>query len=140
MRILKYLAGTKAMGLVYTRNDKAPTLEGYFDAAFADNPGMRSTAGWVFIINGAVTAYDSITIKRVVTSSTEAECSAMTVIGKENSWQRRMYQDITGVVDLPPTVVHGDNTASISLLSSGVLVQGQAASRRRRVIRLLGEH
>ena len=81
---------------------------------------MRITAGWVFILDGAVTAYDSSTIRRVVTSSTEAECSAMTIIGKENSWQRRMYQDIHGRATLPPTLIHGDNTASLALLGSGV--------------------
>ena len=65
-------------------------------------------------------AYDSSTIKRMVTSSTEAECTALTVIGKENSWQRQNYLDINGLGHLPPTIVHGDNTASISLTSSGV--------------------
>ena len=108
------------MGLVHQRQEKAVPLEAFVDAAFADNPGMRSTAGWVFLIGGAVTAYDSCTIKRVVTSSTEAECSALTVVGKENSWQRQMYMDIMGLSELAPTLIHGDNTASISLSSSGV--------------------
>ena len=81
---------------------------------------MRSTAGWVYIVNGAVTAYDSVTIKRMVTSSTEAECSALTIVGKENTWQRKMYEDLAGITNLKATVVHGDNSACISLLSSGV--------------------
>jgi len=91
IRILKYLAGTKEFGIVYTRDSAAPPLSAYVDAAFADNPGCRSTAGWVYFINGCVTAYDSHTIKRVVTSSTEAECAGLTIIGKENMWQRQMY-------------------------------------------------
>ena len=82
VRILKYLAGTKSLGLVYTRKVDAPPLEAYVDAAFADNPSMRSTAGWVFLVNGAVTSYSSSTITRIVTSSTEAQCSALAVIGK----------------------------------------------------------
>ena len=76
--------------------------------------------GWIFLIHGSVVAYDSQTIKRVVTSSTEAECAALTVVGKENVWQRQMYSDATGMKDLDPTLVHGDNTASISLISAGV--------------------
>ena len=55
--------------------------------------------------------------KRVVTSSTEAECSALTTIGKENTWQRRMYGDMMDIgQDFPPS----DNTASISMVSTGV--------------------
>ena len=93
----------------------------FVDAAFADNPGCRSTAGWVYFVQGCVVAYDSHTIKRVVTSSTEAECAALTIIGKENTWQRQMYSDLMGLsTEFPPTPIFGDNTASISMISSGV--------------------
>lgn len=53
----------------------------------------------------------SSTIKRKVTSSTEAECSALT---KENSWQREVYRELRGLKEIAPTV-YGDNTACISL-------------------------
>jgi hypothetical protein len=65
-------------------------------------------------------AYDSVTIKQVVTSSTEAECAALTVVGKENSWQRRMYMEANGLDVLSPTPVSEDNTASIALIKAGV--------------------
>ena len=101
-RILKYLAGTKNLGLVYQRNFEGPPLMAYVDAAFADNTDCRSTAGWVFRFRGAVVAYDSVAIKRVVTSSTEAECCGLTIVGKENTWQRQMYTDLTGeILGLP---------------------------------------
>jgi len=114
-RILKYLAGTKSLGIVYKRNNDAPPLEAYVDAAFADDAKMRSTVGWAFLVHGNLVAYDSHTIKRIVTSSTEAECAGLTVIGKENTWQRKIYADLYGATDIAPTGVHGDNTASISL-------------------------
>ena len=95
-------------------------LQAFVDAAFADNPGCRSTAGWIFFINGCVTAYDSQTIKRVVTSSTEAECAALTIVGKENTWQRRIFSEIMGKQLTAPTPIFGDNTASISMIESGV--------------------
>ena len=121
IRILKYLSGTKHFGLVYTRDANAQSLMAYVDASFADNPGCRSTAGWVYFINGACVAYNSHTITRVVTSSTEAECSALTVVGKENSWQREMFSSLMAIPDpLPPTMIYGDNTASISMISTGV--------------------
>lgn len=82
-RIFKYLAGTKKLGLTYNRVKDAPPLCADVDAAFADNTNRRSTAGWAFLINGNVTSYDSHTIKRVVTSSTEAECSARPLLAKK---------------------------------------------------------
>jgi hypothetical protein len=121
VRILKYLAGTTDLGLVYVRESKQQEpLRAYFDASFADNPTMRSTAGWVFLVHGAVVAYDSHTIKRVVTSSTEAECAALTIVGKENTWERRIYGEMMGLAKLQPTAIYGDNTASLALFESGV--------------------
>src|SRR3954464_4872224 len=66
VRILKYLSGTKEYGIIYTRDSRAPPLSAYVDAAFADNPECRSTAGWVYFIHGGLVAYGSQVIKRVV--------------------------------------------------------------------------
>ena len=96
MRILRYLAGTTALGLTYTRDASAPALLAYVDAAFADDTNSKSTAGWAFFVHGALTAYDSSTIKRVVTSSTEAECNALVAVGKQNTWQKRLYEEMMG--------------------------------------------
>ena len=75
-------------------------------------------------LRGGYTSYMvlswGMTLKRSSAwSSTEAECAALTVIGKENVWQRQMYADATGLKDLLPTPIHGDNTASIALISAG---------------------
>ena len=40
-------------------------------------------------------------------------------VGKENTWERKMYLDVTGIQP-EATTIYGDNTASISLLSTGV--------------------
>lgn len=109
LRIAKYLAGTLHMGLVYQRKPNSQNLEAFFDAAFAEGPECKSTVGWTYFIKGCLIAYDSTTIKRVVTSSTEAECSALTVVGKENSWQRRNYLELSGLQSIPPTQIYGDN-------------------------------
>ena len=119
-RIAKYLAGTVNLGLVYRRKESVPALKAFVDAAYADTDGCKSTAGWVYMFQGAMTAYDSITIKRNVTSSTEAECNALTIVGKENTWQRRVYQELTGIKTLEPTPVACDNSASIAMISLGV--------------------
>ena len=93
----------------------------YFDAAFADDHQCKSTAGWVLYMHGSLIGYDTSTIKRVVRSSTEAECNAMAIIGTENTWQRRVYSELMGIKGtLPPTLVYGDNAASLLMLDSGV--------------------
>lgn len=56
----------------------------------------------------------------MVTSSTEAECAALTVIAKESTGERRVSSEIMELSTLPPTPIPGDNTASISLLNLGV--------------------
>ena len=95
------------------RDPAAPQLQAYVDAAFADTAECKSTAGWLYLFHGALIAYDSTTIKRVVTSSTEAECCALVMVAKENVWQRRIIHELT---DKPmvPTPVFGDNSASIT--------------------------
>ena len=85
------------------------------DAAFADTAECISTAGWLYLFHGALIAYDSTTIKRVVTSSTEAECCALVMVAKENVWQRRITHELTGK-PMVPTPVFGDNSASITML------------------------
>lgn len=118
-RIVQYLAGTRHLGLVYSRDKAAQPLRVYVDAAFADDEGCKSTAGWAIMCHGALIAYDSTTIKRVVTSSTEAECHALTIVGKENTWHRRVYQDLMNA-KLEATPVLCDNTSTIAMLNTGV--------------------
>jgi len=95
-------------------------MHAFFDAAFADTADCKSTAGWLAFVNGSLIAYDSTTIKRVVSSSTEAECNAMAILAKENTWHRRLYSEIFNTTELPPTMVYGDNSASLMMLEAGV--------------------
>ena len=120
MRILKYLAGTTKIGLTFNKSIQGPALQAFFDAAFANEHECRSTAGWIMYMHGSLIGYETTTIKRVVLSSTEAECNAMMLLGKENIWQRRLYKELMGIQELQPTQVKGDNAASLLLLDSGV--------------------
>ena len=73
---------------------------------------MDANPGWVYMSQGAMIAYDSVTIKRNVTSSTEAECNALTIIGKENTWQRRIHLELFGLADVAPTPISCDKEKS----------------------------
>jgi len=118
MRILKYLVGTPRLGLVFKRGHSGPRMQAYFDAAFADAADYKSTTGWIAFVDGAPIAYDSTTIKRVVSSSTEAECNAMAIVAKESTFNRRLFSEIFNAGTMPPT--SGDNSASIMMLDAGV--------------------
>ena len=39
-------------GIVYNRKASSPPLQAYVDAAFADDPGCRSTAEWEIYSHG----------------------------------------------------------------------------------------
>ena len=53
-RIVRYLAGTITLGLVYRRDDDAPPLKAFVDAAYADTDQCKSTAGWVYLFRGSI--------------------------------------------------------------------------------------
>jgi len=109
-----------AARIVFKRGHSGPRMQAYFDAAFADTADYKSTAGWIAFVDGAPIAYDSTTIKRVVSSSTEAECNAMAIVAKENTYNRRLFSEIFNAETMPPTSVYGDNSASIMMPDAGV--------------------
>lgn len=119
-RILRYLAGTTTLGLAFRRSTEPISLQAYFDASFANEPNAKSTAGYIIYMGNATIAYDSSSVKRVVLSSTEAECNALVTLWKELTWLRRMIMEVYGLKQLEPTLVSGDNTATLALLNSGV--------------------
>lgn len=44
----------------------------------------------------------------------------MAILAKENTWHRRLYSEIFNTTELPPTMVYGDNSASLMMLEAGV--------------------
>ena len=69
--VLRYLAGTQQLELVYSAAQAG--LEAYADADFAgDLDSRRSTAGFVFVLNGGGVSWSSKLQKTVAASTTEA--------------------------------------------------------------------
>jgi len=76
-RILKYLKGTKDVGLVY-RPDSKP-LVGYVDSDWGNcHLDRRSHSGFIFLLSGCAVTWDSKKQKTVALSSCEAEYMALT--------------------------------------------------------------
>jgi hypothetical protein len=82
LQILRYLAGTKDVGIVYGRSDSvgavgAEHLQGWCDADFAGNlDNRRSTTGYAFTLAGGAISWASKLQPTVATSTTEAEYKA----------------------------------------------------------------
>ena len=87
MRILRYLAKTKLLGLCFSRTDfKEVVLEAFVDASFAGESGFKSRFGYFYFFNGALVSWASQSTSRVVTSSTEAEVNGLVQLGKEREY------------------------------------------------------
>jgi hypothetical protein len=114
-RILRYLAGTKSVGITYSRLPRvdANSFHGYADAAFANTDDYRSTSGYVFIAAGGVITWQSKKQTMIALSSTEAEYVALSEAGQEACWLRSLYAEL-GERQNIPSQIKGDNDGSIA--------------------------
>ena len=115
---LRYLAGTRTLGLCYTgQPDQQPVIEAYADADFGgDLDTRRSTTGYLFIINGGAVSWQSKLQKTVSTSTQEAEYQASGAAAKEALWLRKLLPDLGLPVDV--ITIAGDNQACLDLLNN----------------------
>jgi len=123
--ILEYLNGTRDLGIVFQKPQSftgkilpEDALQVYCDASFASDVGQRSRVGFFFFFLGGLVSWSSALTTRLMSSSTEAECNALVLSGKENIWQREFLQQLKFFPSLPPTKVYQDNRAAL-LLSAG---------------------
>ncbi|SCV68945.1 BQ2448_1965 [Microbotryum intermedium] len=117
MHILRYLQGTRNVGLLFRRSDApgAPLLRGFVDADHgADPETRRSVTGFVFLCAGGAVSWMSKRQALVTVSSTEAEYVAMSFAAREGIWLRRLLSEL-GFAQSEPTRLHGDNQSAIQL-------------------------
>jgi hypothetical protein len=93
-RILRYLAGTKNLGITYTKpstnlaNPNNNYIHGFADAAFANYDDHKSTSGYVFLASGGAITWKSKKQTTIALSSTEAEYVALSEAAREACWLR----------------------------------------------------
>ena len=116
-RILRYLNGTKCLGLTYKGHPLVP--KGFTDADWAGcRDARRSTAGYLFNIGGGAISWQSKRQSVVALSTCEAEFLGQTQATKEAIWLRRLLNELNISQGKAATYICGDNQGAISLSSN----------------------
>jgi hypothetical protein len=131
-RVLRYLAGTMDVGLVFgTRRSGAEASAeslaveccAFADADWAgDCADRKSISGWVAKINGDPISWSSKKQSVVALSTAEAELYAEAAAIQEVMWVRSMLAEL-GLGSKAASTVHGDNQSTIAVSKNGVLSQ-----------------
>ena len=129
--LLRYLKGTKDLGPVYRRDastapfpQAANTLYGFSDSDYAgDVDTLRSTSGYLFLLNGAAVSWKTKRQDIVALSSTEAEFVALSRAGQHAISLRALLFEL-GAAQTDPTVIYEDNLSCITA-STNVQMRGR---------------
>lgn len=113
--VLRYLTGTKNLGLVYCKSDGGgQPAKGYVDSDFAgDLDKRRSLTGYVFTLFENAVSWKATLQHIVALSTTEAEYIAVTEAIKEALWIKGLVNELG--VDQKNIEVHCDNQSAIHL-------------------------
>ncbi|BBN18158.1 hypothetical protein MPTK1_8g00200 [Marchantia polymorpha subsp. ruderalis] len=83
--VLRYLAGTKDLGILYSGSDT--TMKGFCDADFdGDLDSKRSTTSYMLLVNGGAMSWSSRLQKTVALSAMDAEIMTFTSGASEGLW------------------------------------------------------
>jgi hypothetical protein len=125
VRVLKYLAGTKDLGLVWCKGGSA--VHGFVDSDYAgDLDGRKSTSGSVFISGTAAISWSSKLQPVAALSTVEAEYISMCSGVQEALWLSKLVADFGGLVEGFP--LYTDNTGALTN------IKGSPASQRTKHI------
>ncbi|KPJ16606.1 Retrovirus-related Pol polyprotein from transposon TNT 1-94 [Papilio machaon] len=95
-RVLRYLKGTKSLGLVFKQSGRY--LEGFVDADHAgDITDRKSYSGYIFKFGSAPVSWESRKQTVVALSSAEAEYISLSNAAREAVFLKRLFGEITGV-------------------------------------------
>lgn len=112
--LLRYLSGTRNLGLTFNKCKKFPDIQIYADADWANNEDRKSISGIVCTLGGTAISWISKKQSTVALSTTEAEYQALTEAAKEALWIRSFLQELKHPVS-EPTIIWNDNTGAIAL-------------------------
>jgi hypothetical protein len=115
-RVLRYLQGTKDLGIVYEDSGMQDiSIIGYSDADWGgDQDTRRSTTGYVFMLNTGVVSWASKLQPTIALSSAEAEYMAACAAVQEAIHLREFMSNI-GYPQREATTIFEDNQGCIAL-------------------------
>ena len=150
-RVLRYLAGTRALGITYRRSGQdasvtsvgdtvqSNTLTASADAHHAGAKDRRSVSGWALMLNGAAVTWSSKRQPVTAISSTESEFYSLSKCALDCVYLRRIM-DMLGYKQVSPTPIAQDNNACIFLVKgSGMYNRAKHIDTRIYRIRELSE-
>lgn len=112
-RVLRYLKGTRNLGLVY-RPTSEP-LAGFTDSDWGNcQLDRRSYSGFIFLLGGCAITWASKKQSTVALSTCEAEYMALTEAAKEAIFLQRFLREL-GFEELSRVTIFADNQGSIKL-------------------------
>jgi transposase InsO family protein len=132
-RVLRYLAGTKEVGLVFgsrnggtvgdSRGRRAQVqvdVCAFADADWANDKGdRRSISGWAAKLNDDIVSWSSKKQRVVALSTCEAELYAESAAIQEVLWLRGLMEEL-GLHTQTGSTVYGDNQSTIAVSANGV--------------------
>jgi hypothetical protein len=133
-RVLRYLAGTKDLGLVFGSRNRRDANEASSvgqaeqqvdSCAFADadwantKKDRKSITGWVAKLNGDTVSWASKRQRVVALSTCEAELYAEAAAIQEVLWLRGLLTEL-GLKPRTGSTVFGDNQSAIAVSKNGV--------------------
>ena len=97
VRVIWYLKGTREMGLVLGGSSPSPSLIGYCDSDYTNDPGAEgrlSVAGYCFSLGSGVVSWSSKKQKTIADSTCTAEYMAVSEAGRELVWMRTLLHEL----------------------------------------------
>ncbi|KAH9442915.1 hypothetical protein Pst134EB_033155 [Puccinia striiformis f. sp. tritici] len=123
-QVFRYLAGTKHVGLVFTKSDGL-SLCAHVDSDWGNCPDTRRSAtGYVVLTGNQTLSWKASRQATVSLSSTEAEYKALSDLGRELAWLSSLISEIK-LNHLPVEIPVGvDNQGAIDLARSEISQNG----------------
>jgi hypothetical protein len=112
-RVLRYLKGTKKLGIVYTQGGGAAEAYGDSDYA-ADTDERRSRSGVVIVKNGGALTWRSRLQTTVALSTCEAEINSGAAAARDALWVRLLLGELDGKVQCMP--LYCDNQSALAMM------------------------
>ena len=121
--VLRYLCGTKNVGITYRKVTNKNSIFGYTDADWANSPDRKSVSGYVFFLGdktGAI-SWKSKKQNSVALSSCEAEYMAMSLCAQEGLFLSNLLKEL--LLGNGTFTMFVDNQGAIHLSKNRVVSQ-----------------